>query len=82
MVTLHGQGKDNVLGTVVLPKGATAQDLLRLVEDLVSQPASEINLLNLDNPMFLVGGMLINRDMRVAVQPQAFRNAQGFRRGG
>ena len=81
MVTLHGQGKDNVIGTVVLPKGATARDLLRLVADLVSQPVTEINLLNLENPMFLVGGMLINGDMRVAVQP-VMRNAKGNLRGG
>ena len=46
-----------------------------------SDQSSEISLANLDNPMFPVGGMLINRDMRVAVQPRMFRNAASTYRG-
>ena len=67
-VTLCGAGKDNVLADLQVAPGVTARELRELAAGIVGQPESEVVLMNLDNPMFLVGDMRLQVSTRVAVR--------------
>ena len=68
-IQVHGQGRGNLVATITVPQGIAANVLHLRVAGMLGQQASEIRLVNLDNPMYLVGRMRLNRDTRVAVQP-------------
>ena len=67
-VTLQGRGRNNVIDTIFVPKGSTAEELRARVALLLGQRVSEVELWNLDNPMGLRGAMRINKDHWVAAE--------------
>eukprot|EP00973_Karenia_brevis_P066362 9223110-Karenia_brevis.AAC.1 len=69
-ITLHGQGKENEFARFVVRPGISAARLAQRVSGMIGVPVHDFNLLNLDSPMYLHGGMRLHRDTRVAVQPR------------
>ena len=68
--TLEGAGRNNIIGTVVARPGLRAIELLVRVSQLIGHGTDQIRLVNLDNPMYLVGDMRLARNTWVGVQPR------------
>ena len=67
-ITLEGAGRNNIVGTLAARPGLRAIELLVRVAQMLTQDTEEIRLVNLDNPMYLVGDMRLTRNTRVGVQ--------------
>ena len=65
---MEGAGRNNILGTLEARPGLRAIELLVRVAQLLGQDTQEIRLVNLDNPMYLVGDMRLTRNTQVGVQ--------------
>ena len=63
----QGGGRNNVIAALLVKRGITAAELKGRVSSMLSVPTSEINLMNLDSPMYLVGGVCLVTDTRVGV---------------
>ena len=70
VVTLYGRGSNNEIASVSVEQGVTARRLRELAARILDQAPEEVVLVNLDNPMYLVGDMRIEASTRVGVQPR------------
>lgn len=70
VVTLYGRGRNNEIARVSVEQGVTARRLRELAARILDQATEEVVLVNLDNPMYLVGDMRIEASTRVGVQPR------------
>ena len=67
-VTLYGRGKNNEIARLSVEQGVTARRLREFAARLLGQAAEEMVLVNLDNPMYLVGDMRVMVSTRIGVQ--------------
>ena len=69
-IYLWGQGRHGEFARLTVRRGITAGELQLRVAGLMGNAPEAFNLMNLDNPMILVGGMRLLKDTRVAVAPR------------
>ena len=67
-IALHGQGTNAEFARLTVGRGLRASALLDRVAGMLGQPPTEIVLMNLDSPMYLVGDMRLTRGTRVGVR--------------
>ena len=59
-----------MLVELTMAPGVSARQLQEVAAGIVGQPVSEVLLMNLDQPMYLVGDMRLQASTRVGIQPR------------